>query len=382
MKRSCVLFLVSLLVVSLTCIAYAAKEVEFGVVTPLSGGMALYGTNVWRGVQIACEEINARGGVAVAGEKYLLKPIVFDDETKPDKALAGAKRIISMQKVPMIYTPASYSGFPMMGINEKDPPFILMVPSQSPPFTEKGNKLVVRTCNNVKKTMKPWVSFILRSLEKRNLTVNNAGVMIVNTELGRYWANEFVKAWEGAGKAVVDKFTYSTEETDYYPQLTPLLAKKPQMIVMTSVAESSARVIKQARQLGYKGVFLNSIAGDLGQLSSLVPAEQLEGTFVEVGRWNYKEPPVLEFIKKCQAKWGEEPQYSAGQAYDSIQFFARGLEIAGTTTDVYKIRAALPKALPIPNSLFKLSDLEEDGDIMMPVFLVEFKGGKILPVKD
>jgi branched-chain amino acid transport system substrate-binding protein len=382
MKKLLIGLMVLFMIAGLAIPGQAAKEVKFGVVTQLSGGMALYGTNVWRGIQIGVEEVNAKGGITVAGEKYLLNPIVFDDEAKPDKALAGAKRISSLHKVPLIYTPASLSGFPLLGINEKEG-FIVMCTSQSPPFTEKGNKLAIRHINSVSRTMKPWVQFSLKTFDNRNLKITNAGVMIVNTELGRFWANEFMKEWQAAGKTVVEKVSYSTEETDYYTQLTALLAKKPEMIVLTTVAEASARVIKQARQLGYKGIFLNSIAGDPRQLNSLVPADQLQGTFVEVGRWDYREEPAMGFIKKYQAKHpGEDPQFSAALAYEGVYLIAKALEIAGTTTDVYKIRAAFPKAYPMPNSIFGIRDLDEKGDVLMPVFLVEFKEGKIWPVKD
>jgi len=267
-----------------------------------------------------------------------------------------------------------------MGINEKEG-FILMCTSQSPPFTEKGNKLVIRHVNSVSRTMKPWVQFSLKTFDKLNLKINNAGVMIVNTELGKYWANEFMKEWQAAGKTVVEKIAYSTEETDYYTQLTALLAKKPEVVVLTTVAEASARAIKQARQLGYKGVFLNSLAGDPRQLNSLVPPEQLEGTFVEVGRWDFREEPAMAFIKKYQTKHpGEDPQFIAGLGYEGVYLFAKAMELAGTTTDVQKIRAAFPKAYPTP--IFGIRDLDEKGDILFPTYLVGFKGGNIVPLKD
>jgi branched-chain amino acid transport system substrate-binding protein len=381
MKKLCVILLSVFLNLGFMCPAYAAKEVSFGVVTIMSGAQALWGSNVSRGMNLASEEINAKGGVTVAGEKYLLKPIVFDDEGKPEKSLAGGKKLSSMYRVPLIYASASFSAFPLMGINEKEG-FILMSNSQSPPFTEKGNKLVVRHLNSVKRTMKSWVQFILKAFKDRNLKVENTGVMIVNTELGRYWCDEFIKEWEAAGKKVVVKVSYAPDEADYYTQLTAILAKKPDMIVLTALAESSARVIKQARELGYKGLFLGSIVNDPRQLASLTPHELLEGTFLEVGRWEYRDKPVMEFINNFKTRYGEEPLYIAGLTYEAVYIFAKALEIAGTTTDVYKIRAAFPKAYPVPNSLFQIQDLDETGDIYIPVFLVEFKGGRFSVVKD
>lgn len=132
--------------------AAAADKAQFGVVGPLSGGAAHYGTNFWRGAQMAAEEINKAGGVNVGGKKVELEPISCDDEFKSDKSVACGRRLASMNRVPMIMTPASLSAFPLMGFNEKMG-FLLMATSQSPSFTEKGNK-----CGSSTTSIARWTS--------------------------------------------------------------------------------------------------------------------------------------------------------------------------------------------------------------------------------
>jgi len=175
--------------------ALAQEIIPIGDVTPLSGGTAHYGTNSKRGLEMAIEEVNAKGGVTVKGKTYQLKVEACDDEGKSDKATTCGMRLSSVNKVPIIYTPASWSGFPLMGINEKMN-FLIMCTSQSPTFTQKGNKLVLRWVNNPATSMEPWVKLVLKHMAKYNLARKKAGVMEVNTEVGKQWSAAFMQAWQ------------------------------------------------------------------------------------------------------------------------------------------------------------------------------------------
>ncbi len=53
----------------LTAAAWGAEVVKVGFTGPLSGGAAKYGKNCLDGMVMAVEEINAKGGITVAGKK-------------------------------------------------------------------------------------------------------------------------------------------------------------------------------------------------------------------------------------------------------------------------------------------------------------------------
>lgn len=362
--------------------AIAADKAQFGVIAPLSGGAAHYGTNFWRGAQMAAEEINKAGGVTVGGKKYQLEPISCDDEFKSDKSVNCGRRLASMDHVPMIMTPASLSAFPLMGFNEKMG-FLLMATSQSPSFTEKGNKLIVRFVNNVDRTMDQWMTLLVKQLNRSGAPVRTAAIMEVNTQLGKEWVQSFEREWKKRNLQVTGKVSYDANETDFYPQLTSILPSKPDVIVLTTVDEPSAIVIKQARELGFKGTFVNSAASSGERLLELLPPDMVNGTLVEVASWVLKTPPAQDFERKYRAKYNNEtPHLIAGEGYEGVRLYVRALEKAGTATDAVKIRQAFPGAFDIPNTIFKMSNLDAKGDVDFPMYLGLLKDRKIQAVTE
>lgn len=360
--------------------ASAADKAVFGVITPLSGGAAHYGTNFWRGIQIAAEELNRAGGVPVGGKKIELEAIVCDDEFKSDKSVTCGRRLASMNRVPTIMTPASLSAFPLMGFNEKMG-FLLMATSQSPSFTEKGNKLVVRFVNNVDRTMDGWVGLLLKHMDRSDIRSKSVAIMEVNTQLGKEWVQAFEREWKKRGREIVGKASYDANETDFYPQLTSLLLKKPDIMLLTTVDEPSALVIKQARELGFKGTVVNSAASSGERLLELLTPEMVNGTLIEVGSWVLKTPPVQEFIGKYKAKHANEtPHLIAGVGYEGVRLYARAVEKAGTAADAVKIRKAFPGAYDIANAMFRMGNLDEKGDIDFPMYLGLLKDKKIVAI--
>jgi branched-chain amino acid transport system substrate-binding protein len=282
----------------------------------------------------------------------------------------------------MIMTPASLSAFPLMGFNEKMG-FVLMATSQSPTFTEKGNKLVVRFVNNVDRTMDRWVSLLLKHLDRAGTPPRSVAIMEVNTQLGKEWVLAFEREWKKRGREIVGKASYDANETDFYPQITSLLPKKPDTILLTTVDEPSALVIKQARELGFKGTFINSAASSGERLLELLSPEMVNGTVVEVASWVLKTPPVQEFVAKYKAKYNNEtPHLISGDGYEGVRLYARAMEKAGTATDAVKIRAAFPGAYDIPNTMFKMSNLDEKGDVDFPMYLGVLKDKKIVAVTE
>lgn len=75
--------------------AQAAGPIRIGLIAPLSGGSADFGTSVRNGAQLAVDEINAVGG-------YLGRPlelVVRDDKANPDAGRAAAEDLVLKEKV-------------------------------------------------------------------------------------------------------------------------------------------------------------------------------------------------------------------------------------------------------------------------------------------
>ena len=72
------LSILGLLVFGPTRIA-PAETINIGYTGPLSGGAAKYGRNNLEGLEMAVDEINAGGGIQVAGKQYTFKVVALDD---------------------------------------------------------------------------------------------------------------------------------------------------------------------------------------------------------------------------------------------------------------------------------------------------------------
>lgn len=357
--------------------AVRAETFEFGVVAPLSGGGADYGTAFQNGIKMAVAETNKAGGMTVGGKRYTLAPSFCDDEFKPDKAVNCGKELASQHKVRAVLTPSSLAAFPLMGFNQQEG-FLLMASSQTPRFTKVGNKLVARITNNTDRTMGPWVHLLDAYFKKTGQPANKAALMVVNTELGKTWADNFAAAWKKrTGASIVGSASYNANDTDFYPQLSTLLPNAPDAIILTTVCQPSSIVIKQARELGFKGAFIQSAACSGDELVRLLPAEQVNDTLFEVGNWALDTPEVQAFRKAYQAEFGMPPQAVSGQGYEAVRWLVKSVELAGTVDDAAKIRAAMPQALADTKNMFDMANLDDKGDIDFPMSIGVVANGTV-----
>jgi branched-chain amino acid transport system substrate-binding protein len=101
----------------------AQEPIKIGLVTALSGQSAQAGEAITRGLTIAIEELNAKGGV-LGGRKFVL--VRRDDEATPAKGATAARELIFKEKVAVLFggldTPVSLAIVPI--VNQEKVPFM------------------------------------------------------------------------------------------------------------------------------------------------------------------------------------------------------------------------------------------------------------------
>src|SRR5438105_14750140 len=122
--------------------ALAQEPVKIGLVTALSGQSARAGEALTRGLQIAIDEINARGGVRVGNQQgRKLELLRRDDESIPAKGVIAARELYFKEKVAVLFggldSPVALAIVPIA--NESKLPF--MDPwAAGTPITKNGAK--------------------------------------------------------------------------------------------------------------------------------------------------------------------------------------------------------------------------------------------------
>ncbi|HEU0160539.1 MAG TPA: ABC transporter substrate-binding protein, partial [Hyphomicrobiaceae bacterium] len=115
--------------------AAAQETVKLGLVAAMSGQSAKSGEAIVRGLSLAIDEINARGGLL--GKKAEL--IVRDDESNPAKGAVAARELVQREKVAALFggldTPVSLAIVPFA--NQNKVPF-MGVWAAGTPITRNG----------------------------------------------------------------------------------------------------------------------------------------------------------------------------------------------------------------------------------------------------
>jgi branched-chain amino acid transport system substrate-binding protein len=361
---------------------FAEDTIKIGCITPLSGGYANYGINTQRGLEMALEEVNAKGGVKIKGQTYKFEVVTCDDEGQPDKSVTCGMKMASMHKTPIIFTPASWSAFPLMGFNEKNN-FLIISTSQSPSFTKKGNKLVIRWIANAETSMPGLVKLLKKSFERNSLSIKKYGIIEADSEVGKQWAEAFVQEWKKEGGVVVAREVVNMNSTDFFTNLTSLIAKSPDAIQLCSAPDEQTTIIaEQARALGYKGIFSTSMTCDGVKLLEMDKSKAADNSFLEGTAWGVGGTLFDELQKKYKDKYKEDPIFIAGFSYEGGRAIAMAIEKA-QSLDATEIKKAFGSILPVPNCLFCGHDLDlNTGEIYFPVYLKHVKNGKLIPITE
>ncbi len=115
--------------------ATAQETLKLGLVAAMSGQSAKSGEAIVRGLSVAIDEINAKGGVL--GKKVEL--LVRDDESNPAKGAVAARELVQREKVAAFFggldTPVSIAIVPFA--NQTKTPF-MGVWAAGTPITQNG----------------------------------------------------------------------------------------------------------------------------------------------------------------------------------------------------------------------------------------------------
>jgi len=337
------------------------KSINIGYTGPLSGGAALYGKDVTDGLDMAVDEINAKG-LMVNGQKYKINFVKLDDQYLPDKAATNARRLKAEYNAPVIFIPHSGGAFALQQFNETDG-FLMMAYTSEPKMTETGNKLTLR--------IPPPYNLYPEEFSKRVMEKYGKKVALVPTtsQYGKDWSSVFIPTWEKLGGTIVANTPVDyNKEADFNTYLSKALAAKPDVLFVGGPSQPTALVIKQARQLGFNGGFVVMDQAKVEQMAQTVPLADLNGVVGVVPVYLYDSPGATPFVERFKAKYnGKVPAWESAWNYEYMILLAKGIEKAGNVTDATKIFEGIKAVTPF-----------NDPSLVVPLPGVDSKGGSMV----
>lgn len=316
--------------------AMAQEVVKIGYSGPLSGGAAQYGKNALDGMLLAADELNA-ANLDVGGKKVKFEIVPLDDKYNPSETAINAQRLVQQYKTPAVLVPHSGGIFALQTTNERNN-FIVLAYSSVPQITDRGNKLTLRIPPEFTTYIEPFSNYLMQRYGKKVAMIG------ADHDYGKAWAAAFKPGWEKLGGTVVAENPMSyNRATDFYSGVSKALAAKPDVLFVGGASEPTALVVKQARELGFKGGFLVMDQAKLDEMARVVGGmEPLEGAIGVLPVSADPSPDNKAFMERFGKKFeGRVPGSEALWNYTAVHATAKAMQLAGTASDAKAIHAKL-----------------------------------------
>ncbi|WP_226580823.1 ABC transporter substrate-binding protein [Halobacillus litoralis] len=354
------------------------EVVNIGYSGPLSGPAAYYGERTLNGLTLAVEEINNNGGFEIDGQTYKYNLVSLDDKYLPNETAANAKRLLQENDTPIIFSPHS-GGIKAMQVFNEQENFLIGAYTSEPAVTEAGNKLTVRIPPSYDGYLDPFTNYAMENHGKKMAALPTA------SQYGKDWTEALVPYWEEQGGEVVYNSSIDfSKDTDFFTLVTNALKENPDVLFIGGPSEPTAKVAKQARELGFEGGFIVMDQAKLDEMKSVTGSfEQLNGS-IGVTPLTYSDYPGTDaFIEKYNEKYGEDPGSEAGYHYVAMNVFMEAMKAAGSVDDPEAIRAHMQDgldALPEEKQVYTVDEIGENGGFSTALRLAAVENGEIVTI--
>ncbi len=308
------------------------KTIKLGSIGPLSGPVAVYGTEAKNGIDLAVAEINAAGGIN--GQKIEL--ICEDDEGNPEKSVSAYKKLVTKDRVKLIVGSLTSGCTQAITTLAQAQKVLLVAPAATAPAITSAGDFVFRSC-----FIDPFQGTVGAKFASETLGSKKAAILYdIGNDYSVGLTENFEKTFKAAGGAVVSKESYSTGDKDFNAQLTKIKNSNPDVVYLPDYYGTVALIAKQLRAQGVNTPIVGADGWD--GLTDNAGDEVLNGYYSNHYAADSTSPAVQKFVKSYTAKYGKAPTSFAALAYDSVYMLKDAIVKAGTSDSV-KVRDAFEK---------------------------------------
>lgn len=313
--------------------AATGGSLTIGVVGPLSGPDAPLFDPQAKAMKLAVDTLNASG--KLPGTLVL---DIQDDVEKPETGAAVARKFCGDDKVKAVL--GNYAS--------------TVVLAAQPVYNECGLAQMAVTASNDTLTQKGFTNFFRTTAKnsdivsaalaywKKNLTqIKNVATIDGNNASTINVSDQVVAAATAAGYTITDQVHLTANATDFRGAITSMLSKNPDMIFTATFFNDTALFIKQARELGYQGLFWGTDANNNPKLIEIAGAASDGYYLTDLGTDPTLVPSAADFVAAYNKAYSTNPDGQGVLAYDSVRVVADAWTRAGADAD----RAAIVKAI-------------------------------------
>lgn len=332
MKKIIAFAVVALLAMSM-CFAGGDKEssadgavVKIGFIGPLTGDYANYGTLCRQAVEMAIDEINAKGGVNGASIKLFAE----DSEGDSQKALAAMEKLSSSDKVCAIIGPVLTGETFSVAERAQAEGIVIITPSASHKDITNVGDYIFRTTPS-----DGLQGEVAGKYWSQVLGYTKLAVLYAKNDYSQGLYESMSEAFTQDGGQIVAAETFMVGDKDFKTQLTKLKNTDAQAIYLPDYTAEMAQILEQAAQLGIDKPFLSG-DGFLSEEIYSLAGQYTDGVVYTASARVEESNKNKEFKDAYTARWGIGPDSFATNAYDATYILVSVIEKVGTDRKAIK----------------------------------------------
>jgi branched-chain amino acid transport system substrate-binding protein len=318
----------------LSTAVWAAEPIKVGLVAALSGQSAKSGEGITRGLTIAIDEINQRGGV-LGGR--MLELVRRDDESNPSKGQVAALELIHKEKVAVLFggidSPVSLAIVPIA--NKEKIPFMGVWAAATTITRNGANPNFVFRVSAVD----VLVDKALVQYASARYGAQRPGLLLINNSWGESNAQGLTAALQASQLSAAGLEKFEPNDVDMVPQLLRLKAAHADSLILVATVAPGAQVVKALARMGWQVPVISHWGISGGRFPELAGPGAQHVEFVQT--YSFFGPQSAagqRVLTALQAKYPDIkgpgdviPPVGVANAYDALHLMALAVEKAGST---------------------------------------------------
>jgi len=349
------------------------QKLVIATVGPMSGQYSEYGSTAKDGAAYALkqkqEELKKLG--------FEVELLAQDDQADPKQGVAVAEMLISNPDVIGVVGHSTTGASITASVKYDQEKLVMVSPSATGSnLTEEGKKAVHRICARDDQQGSKAAIFA-----KNQLNVKTAYVLHDKQAYGQGLADEVKKQFEKDGVQVVGYESITAGEKDYSAVINQIVAAKPDMVYFGGYYAEAGILVKQAREKGFKGIFMGGDGFDSADLLKIAGSAADGIVFTStVGDLNATEEGK-KWIADFEQSTGNKVGIFTSFGYDAMNVLLNGLQEAikangGKKPTREQVLEAVHNTKDFQGQFVKVSFNEKGDNEYASVYVYKYENGK------
>jgi branched-chain amino acid transport system substrate-binding protein len=301
--------------------ANPAATVKIGVIVPLTGNAGVLGDYALKGVQLAVDEQNAKGGLL--GKQIELD--IQDSKGDPKEGVSVVKNMLAKEQKPfLIYS--IVSGVTLALKPETERHNILLMSAVGTDKFLENSRYTIRNYVSATTIGENLAAYLSDTLKVRNLVI-----FYSNNEYGSSVKDAVKRLCEERGLQVSAE-PYDETSLDYKSLIAAKVGKETGAVYVVGIGKGLGTMFKQVRESGYAGKIVGDHLMNAPDVAS-VAGDALNGNpYLDFAfETESTNPNTRAFVDAFRNKFRTDPQNFSVIAYDGTKMLFSTVENVKTT---------------------------------------------------